>query len=307
MKEIQFKDFIDYNKRIGKMIIAGDEGTGKTLLLTRIGVGKIQHKLMDMAKSVDAVEEYNKFGLGLECNYEHLCFANFRINCFYTEMSGLESYKLNPFRLGLYSENYYTDLYPPYSLFCITESRNYFSAYMYEKYQDWFVNFIRTSRQGDYDFVLDTQRFADIFVSFREITNRFIYCEKEVTHKYDKEGNCIGHILHIVEWKNHRDVEVFNNSSKKQNCEEYDLVLDFCLFNNYDSKFCRFLHLYGRMGQQFSIEHFPELKSYEDIIQFAEDFGLVAPEGFYKSNKKETKNKEPPSVPEVEEEEDYGF
>ena len=307
MKEVHFKDWLNYSKSIGKMIIAGDEGTGKTLLLTRIGIGKIQYKLMDIARSYEAVDEYNQFGLGLEKNYNHLCFANFRVNCLYTEMSGLESYKVNPYRLGLYDEDYETDFYPPYALFCITEARNYFNAYLYEKYQDWFVNFIRTCRQGSYDIVLDTQRFADIFVGFREITNRFIYCHEKVTHLYDKDGNCIGHKLHIIEWKSHRDVEVFNNITKKQNCEEYDLILDFCLFENYDSKFCRFLHLYGRMGQQFKIEHFPELKSYEDILNFAEDFGLIAPEGFYKSKNKQEKQTKEQDIPEVPELEEYEF
>lgn len=41
--KIKFKDFIDYNKRVGKMIVSGLEGAGKTLLLARIGVGKMLH------------------------------------------------------------------------------------------------------------------------------------------------------------------------------------------------------------------------------------------------------------------------
>lgn len=283
--ELSFDKFIDFDNRIGKMIIAGDEGTGKTLLLAAIAIGKMLHGLQDTWKSFDVVDKYNELGYNFSKNYEHLCFGNFDVNCLGTNIVDRKIYRCNPYKLGLYDPNFETDFFPPYSLFCITEAYNVFNAYLYDKFRDSFKGFIKTCRHGKYDFVLDTQCFGDICTLFRRITNRFIYLDREVEHIKDFEGNIVGHKLHVIEFRHNRDVENFERTSKLQNAKEYDLIIKKCIFENYDTEFCKYLHLQGRELQDFLVEHFPDIKSSEDICNLLEEFGLLPPEGFFVSNR----------------------
>ena len=48
----------------------------------------------------------------------------------------------------------------------------------------------------------------------------------------------------------------------------------------------------GRQDQDFRIEHFPEIKTIEDINNFASEFGYQMPDGFLKTPKKQ----KPPSI-----------
>ncbi|MBQ8207038.1 MAG: hypothetical protein IJZ77_06200 [Bacilli bacterium] len=281
-----FKDFINFNKRIGKMIISGDEGFGKTLLLVRIAIEKMMNGILDCPKSWEIVDKYNEYGFSFSKNYDHLLFSNFPINCQGTEIPNRENYVVNPFKLGYYDENYETDIFPPYTLMCITEGKIYFDAYEWEKFPMRFVSYIKTMRQAYLDLVVDTQYFGDICTPLRRITNRFIYLTKECEPIKDSKGNVVGHKLFVIEWKNNRDVELFEKTSKKVNCEEYELIIDMCVFDNYDSHFCKFLHLVGRALQDFRIEHFPKIRTIEDIENFCKEFGYTPPENFYKSNKK---------------------
>ena len=298
----KFNEFINYNKRIGKIIISGDEGFGKTLLLVRIAIGKMLNGLFDCQKSWDIVDDYNKYGFHFSKNYSHLLFSNFPINTVNTEIPNRKNYVVNPFRIGYYDENYPTDLLPPFALMCITEGKLYFDSYEWDKFPMRYVGYIKTMRQAYLDLVVDTQYFGDICTPLRRITNRFIYLKKECEEIKDLEGNVIGHKLFVIEWKNNRDVDLFERTSKKVNCEEYELIIDMCVYDNYDSHFCKFLHLMGREDQDFRIEHFPEIKSVEDINNFALEFGYQMPDGFLKTNKKEKvieKNFEPPPMPNI--------
>ena len=287
MKTVSFNDFIDYDKRIGKILISGDEGSGKTLLLTRIAIGKMLHGLEDCFNSYEAVDEYNSLGYRFSKNYDHLCFANFDINCKGTEIPHRKVYVVNPYRLGFYDPNYYTDFFPPFALFCITEGKNYFDAYEWDKFPSRYVSWIKTMRQARYDMAIDSQTFGDICTAYKKITNRFIYLEKECEEICDSKNNVIGHKLFVIEWHHLRDIEYFERTTKKQNCDEYELIIsDMCVYNNYDSYYCRLLHLHGREDQDFRIEHFPEIKSLGDIEYFADEFGFTVPDGFYKTKKK---------------------
>ena len=291
MKELKFEDFINYDKRIGKMLIAGDEGTGKTLLLCKIGKGKMLHGFWDCCKSYDEVNEYNRLGYNFSKNYEHLCFANFDINCKGTEIPGRRVYSFNPYRLGFYDPNYITDFFPPFSLFCMTEGKNFLDSYEWNKFPNRYVSWLKTMRQARYDMVVDSQAFGDICTAYKKITNRFIYLHKECEEIKDGKGNVVGHKLFVFEFKHLRDVEYFERTTKKQNCDEYILIInDDFLYRNYDSRYCKYLHLKGRENQDFRIKHFPEIKTLDDVDNFAEEFGYTVPEGFYKSKNKDKKS-----------------
>lgn len=307
MEQVKFKDFINFDKRIGKIIVSGIEGSGKTLLLTAIAVGKMLHGLQDCWKSYDAVDEYNALGFNFSKNYEHLLFSNFDINCAGTNIPDRKAYRCNPFRLGLFDEDFDTDFFPPYALFCITEAYNVLNSYLYDKFRDSFKAFFKTSRQAKYDWVIDTQYFGDICTLFRRITNRFIWLEKECEEIKDKEGIVIGHKLFVLEFLNNRDAEHFEATSDPKNAKQYELILPRCYYKNYDTEYCRFLHLQGREMQDFFVEHFDKIESKEQIVDLLEQFGAVAPEGFFKTSKVEKKQTFFTPQQDMPPVEDYGF
>ncbi len=302
MKTIHFKDFIDYSKRIGKMIIAGNEGTGKTLLLTCIAVYKMLNFRSYIYKSYDEIDKLNLLGYNFSKNFDHLCFCNYDVNCYGTEMPTERNYKFNPFKCGLNNENYETIPFPPYSLLCMTESKNYLNSYMYNLFQISFIMWLRTLRQAKIDMVVDCQCFSDIVTMFRNITNRFIYLHKECEEVLNLKGERVGHKLFVYEFNHHADAELFESKHEKRNCKEYELIIDLDLYNCYDNEFCKYLHLKGRELQDYVIEHFPEIKSIDDVERFADEIGAVAPDGFFKNSKSSISSK---TVDESDEDDGY--
>lgn len=299
-KIVKFKDFINYDKRIGKMIIAGVEGTGKTLLLTRIAIGKILHGLEDCWKSYDEVDFYNSLGMDLSKNYEHLCFTNYRVNCEGTEQPFDESYLVNPYKLGLFDENFDTDFFPPYSLFCITEGYNFLNAYLYDLFRESVKAWLKTCRQAKYDMVVDCHAFEDICTIFRRLTNRFIYLEDFVEDVYDGHGVIVGHKLHVIEFNRKRDADKFESSSKVVNGKKYTLLIDKCMHENFDTDYCKYLHLVGRKMQDFFIQHFKDIVDVDQIKEMLESFGTISPEGYFKTKRSETKKNAGEKVSKVE-------
>lgn len=289
--QVQFKDFINYKDRIGKIVIAGDEGTGKTLLLTRIAIGKMLHWQDYIYKAYDEIDNRNSLGYHFSKDFEHLCFANYDIVCAGTEIPSTRVYMFNPFEFGLYNDDYDTIPLPPYSLVCITEGKNYLDSYMYTYYRMCYILGYRTARQADIDFVVDCQCFSDVVTMFRRITNRFIYLYKKCEVIYNLKGEIVGHKLFVYEFENNQDAELYESSLEKRNCKEYELIIDMNIFPCYDTKFCKYLHLKGRELQDYHIEHFPEIKSIDDVEYFADQIGGVPPDNFYKNSKK-TKNAE---------------
>ena len=290
MEEIKFKNWINFDKRLGKMIISGLEGFGKDLLTTAVGVGKMLHGFEDCIKSYAEVDEYNNMGFNFSKNYNHTCFANYPINCRGTEIPQRKVYVFDPYRCGFYDPDYWTDLFPPYSLFCGTEAKSFLDAYEWDKYPARYIGWIKTLRHIRYDMLVNSQVFNDICVAFKRITNRFILLTRETEEIKNLKGEVVGHKLFVKEWTRFKDVELYEKTTKEQNCKEYVLILDKCYYENYDHRICRLLHLKGRENQDFRIEHFPEIESVEDVEAYAEVLGFDRPEGFLKVSKKSIKN-----------------
>lgn len=310
MQSIEFKDFVNYENRLGKIIIAGVEGSGKTTLLTALSVGKMLHGQKDCWKSYEIVDDYNLLGFNFSKNYEHLAFSNIDMNCSGTTIPERLVYKCNPYKLGLFNMEYMTDFFPPYSAFFLTEAYNFLSSYLYNKFRPEFKGFLKTCRQAKYDMVVDTHSFLDICTIFRRLTNRFIYLFDKIEDVKNSEGLIIGHKLYIWEWNNNRDVELWERTSKRENCKEYVLYLNKCYHKNFDTEFCRFLHLEGRENQDFEISKFPEIISIGDIQNIGENFGIIATPGFFNEKIKQpkvTENKEENELFSEKIEDDFEF
>lgn len=291
-----FKDFIDLNKRIGKIFITSlIEGTGKTLLSCAIQVNKMLRGRSDYWKSSEAVKEYNSLGYNFSMEYDHLCASNYNCNCSGTSQPSLTTYRVNPFRLGLWCEDYDTDFYAPCTCFFITEAQRPFNAYMWQYVRPEIRAFWETSRQAKYDLVIDTNKPNQVVSDIRNLCNRIIHLWKECEEIKDLKGEVVGHRLFVREFSSYDDFDKSRKSLKDVKFEEYELVLDRCYYKNYDSYMCRILHLKGRAEQDFLFEKFPEIKSIEDVENFGDMFGLYVPKGYYKKNTDYAKEEKIPS------------
>lgn len=280
--EKKFKDFMDLSKRQGKVLICGDEGTGKTLLTTYISIQKMLRGVEDCWKSFDLVDKYNELGYKFSKNYEHLLFSNFDINCSGTRVPSFKTHVVDPFRIGLYCDDYETIMLPPLSFICITEAQRVFNAYMWQYIRPEIRAYWETSRQAEIELIMDTNQPNLIYSGMRSLCNRVIYLHDFVKEITDKNGFCIGHKLFIKEFKKYSFFERYLQTNKDEFVnDEYTLIIPKCVYENYDSYQCRMLHLKGRREQDFYIEHFPKIESIDDVETFAENFGLYAKEGYY--------------------------
>ena len=292
----KFNDVFDLNKRIGKMLICGVEGSGKTLLSTYIGIQKMLRGQEDCWKSFKEIDNINKLGYTFSKNFEHLLFSNYDMNCKGTYVPNRKTNLLDPFKVGLVCKNYETVPLPPYSFLIITEAQRVFNAYMWQYLRAEVRAFWETSRQANIEIILDTNQPELIYKGMRELLNRIIYLYKDTEEVIDKEGNVKGHRLYIKEFKKYKYLEKYlENSNENLVMYTYILELVGCLYSNYDSYQCKMLHLNGRTDDDYNIAKFPDIKTIEDVEMFAENFGLYPPEGYYvkpSTNVKQSNNKE---------------
>lgn len=283
--EKTFEEFLKIDERIGKMLICGLEGYGKTLLLSYIAVEKMLIGQQECWKSFEIIDKYNALGYDFSKDFEHLVFSAYiTINCAGTNIPTRMSYDLDPFRIGLFDENFDTDIYPPFSTLFIPEAQTVFNSYKQNSMRPEFFRFFETSRQARLSLVMDCQRPILIAKNVRDLVNRFVILTKPVEHIRNDKGIVIGHRLFVLEFKSNISLENWIKTGKKNDGEEYELLLKRCMFENYDSYFFEYLHLKGREMQDFRIEQSSQINSIDDVENLA---SMTAPDGFYKTNKKQ--------------------
>lgn len=281
MKEKHFKDFMNLSKRQGKVLICGEEGSGKTLLSTYIAVEKMLMGVQDCWKSYEKVDKYNSLGYNFSKNYEHLVFSNFDINCSYTHIPSFKSYVVDPYKIGFHCEDYETVPLPPYSFLVLTEAQTIFNAYLWNYFRPEVRRYWETSRQTEVEIIIDTNSPNLIYKGMRDLLNRIIYLYQDVEEIKNLDGIVVGHKLFIKEFKKYSQLErYFDTNNEKLVKEDYILILNRCVYPNYNTKQCEYLALKGREMQDYLIEHFPEIKTAEDVEAFVSNFGLYMPEGY---------------------------
>ena len=273
---------MDLSKRQGKVLICGEEGAGKTLLTTYIAIQKMLRGMEDCWKSYEKVDKYNSLGFKFSKNYEHLCFSNFDINCSGTRIPSFKSYVVDPFRLGLYCEDYETVMLPPGAFILLTEAQRVLNAYKWQYIRPEIRGYWETSRQYGIEIICDTNQPNLIYSGMRSLFNRVIYLYDFVEEIKDKDGIVVGHKLYVKDFKRYSFFERYLQSGKEELVNaSYCLILNKCVYPNFNSYQCEMLHLKGREEEDFNITHFPEIKSIADIEMFAENFGLYAKDGYY--------------------------
>lgn len=265
------------------ILIFGKRGSGKTLLSVKFLIEKMLNGLMDTFQLRQKIEVLNGMGYHFSNNYKHLAFANFDVNSQGTKIPNLKINAFNPFRFGFKcKDGYKTYLLPPGSLLAITEAQRVFNSHMAGYFRSEISGAIETSRHWGVDFILDTQRPRLILPSVRELCDMFIQC-LEVKELKDNRGFCVGHKWKVRTWENWQDVQSFLDNGKLENFKDEIITCDKCLFQNYDSYFCKYLFLKGRREEDFYKAEFPEIRSIADVEKFEDSFGLNVPDGYWKS------------------------
>lgn len=299
----RFDEFIDVKKPFGKIFICGLEGYGKTLLLSAIAVKCMLNGLNDCFKSHEIVDRYNTYGYNFSKNYEHLVFCAFiGINCSGTHIPDRISYDFDPFHFALYCEDYETDIYPPYSHLFVPEAQRVWPSYKAEQIRAEVLGKMETGRQAKFDLVFDAQRLMMVAKPIRDLCNRIIFLEEKVEEIKDVKGVCIGHRLHIVEFKSNREAENFVNNPNSKFGEHYTLRIDKCMYDNFMSSYFEYMSLIGREEQDFRIVEHKEIETIEDIENMT---SILMPEGFLVSKNRKAK-KEEIEIP-VDDELDFEF
>ena len=236
----------------------GLRGHGKTLHLVYDAIyNSMNCNILDLYDSKDQVKNLNSLGYNFSSNYEHLCFSNLDINSGGSPVPGLRSYKVNPFKIGMPDCKFDTDIFPPGSVFYVTEAGTYWPSSMDNYIDPGVVKFFQTSRHYGVDFVIDCQRPMDIAKKIRDLCDEYIECV-DVVHVVDSDGVVCGHKWTLRRIVGSRVLEEYLRTNNKALCEEYTEYCPVCLFDNYDSYFCRMLHLVGRQNQDFKLVHFGE-------------------------------------------------
>lgn len=262
------------------ILIFGKRGSGKTLLLVDFAINKMLNGLWDCFDSHSQVNQYNSMGFNFSKKYNHLAFANIDINCSGTYIPFRRINSFNPFRFGFKSNDYKTFILPPNSLLCITEAQRVFNSNMAMFFRAEFLSAIETSRHYDIDFILDCQRPKLILPSVRELVDTFI-CVKGVKHIKDLKGNVICHEWSLIEFEDWSNVERYLSTGDLSGRKQKTYRNNRCLFSNYDTTFCKWLHLQGRKEEDFYLHKFPYISSLEEVEKFNDNYGLSVPNGFY--------------------------
>ncbi len=290
MEEINFDEFIDVTKPLGKILICGLEGFGKTLLLSTIAVKTMLNGLFDCYKSWDTVDRYNRMGFNFTKDYEHLCFVAFIcINCLGTEIPLRKSYDFDPFHFGLFCEDFDTDIYPPYAHLFVPESQRVWPSYKAEQIRPEVYGNMETGRQAKFDLVMDAQRLMMVAKPIRDLCGRIIILEKKVEEIKDIHGTVIGHRLYVIEFNSNKEAERFVNDSKVGTGKRYILKINKCMYENFLSEYFEYMHLIGRENQDFRIVPHKEIESIEDINSMT---STLAPDNYYISKNKKSVKKE---------------
>ena len=234
----------------------------------------------DCFKSYDIVDYYNSIGYNFSKNYEHLAFANFDVNCINTILPDRKINTIDPYHLGLHCDKYNTIMVPPCSLVGVTEAQRYYNSHMASYFRPEILAFYETSRQWDVDFVFDCQRPRLIVPSIRELIDEFYCClgVKDVINRY---GFCVGHVWKMLKFYDWGAVESYLTSGKTDNAEVVIDRCNTCLHENYDTAFCRWLHLQGRKEQDFYVEKYSTITCVEDVEKLSDKYGLRVPLDFF--------------------------
>lgn len=268
-------------------IIAGNPGTGKTLLMSYFQAKKmLEDDYSDYVESTYEIEELKAGGFSfLETPPQpHLCYSDYRF-----EVSDyLKSYAVDGFKFML--PNPYvkdTVFAPPYSSFFFDEAQRYWDSRMSRYLREEVYRLFQIHRKYHWNIYMTCQRLGNIDLNIRGIADLFIVCEScEI--KEDKYG-----FVKQITWKTRQfnSPEVAENymlaKEKNENSKlgkEVIITTKLPVTEYYDSYDCKPLiyntnyyknyDYYSDTGYEMTLSSFVE---YNNTHYF------IAPQGYWKN------------------------
>ena len=250
------------------ILLWGNRGHGKTLLLCYLMQSAMFQSLSFIYDVYEEIDELNKCGFNFSKKFEHNVFSNFDCNTIGTGIPDLRTYRFNPYYFG-FNGKFKTIPFPPRSIFGFTELQNYYPSRMNDYIRPEVERKWQTSRHDGITIIGDVQRPYDLAKKIRDLFDYYIECYDY--HEILTDGYCTGHIWNLRIIEGTRILDEYLRTNNKELCKEVKFVVKRCLYNNYDSFFCKDLHYKGFENQDFVIEHFG----------YGNDDVLTTPDGYF--------------------------
>lgn len=261
-------------------IIFAPPRTGKTAFMTYLAnefaFDRLRFKLMR-----DEIFQKNKNGFNLNIPNSIVC-SNYDMEFIKFGYSHRKNIRINPFRLGFKNSFVDTHFIAPYSVICITEAQKYLNSRMSRYFPDWQSRWYEQHGHNFYDIFLDVQRPMLIDVNIRELS-QFI----EIV-KLDKV--CVNKKIVKMIWTIRKiscsaEFDIYMSSGRKDaSCYvEEKVVVDYSVFNIYDSRSCKPKFYDGHFEEQYLNDLSDKTtESLEGFIEYLIKNDDELPENFYK-------------------------
>ena len=258
-------------------LIFGKPGAGKTALMTRLALecmtGKIARK--DCKSSKAEIEAYNDGGFSLSTDFEHLVFADYKIQARHGKV---RSWDMDGFEYGLPDPKHTTAFLPPYSRLFFDEAQKYLNSRRSEL-ADSVSRAYEFHRHMHYNITLVMLRPKLIDLNVRELSEHVIEVV-ELEHEYDHD--CIvGSVWYCREYDN---VAVALKSIDGQSVEYEKTRYEFDgnIYKHYSS-FAQAPAFYnGRYASDFTLMDAADYgRSVEDVARFNREHSYALPKGYY--------------------------
>lgn len=270
-------------------IITGKPGSGKTLFAVYLMyLDTILNGYDHYLKSCKEIEELNKNGYNF--NYpkqKHVTYFNGQARFSPNGHLPKTTYMLDPWELGLPSQDRDVQLVFPFSKIYIDEAQRYYNSRLSYLFPDFVSRFFELHRHYGLDITLIAQRGGLIDLNIRELAEKLYYIEDLKLVK-DSLGNMVSATWIIREFGSNADLEKYVNGNKELG-EERIYTCSENLFKFYNTRFYKFLFLNRVENREFLDKSLNPFKYNPEICnKLSQLYSATAPENFYKKeNKKE--------------------
>lgn len=268
-------------------IITGKPGAGKTLFAVfKMLEDTIKDGYDNYITSCKEIEELNKNGY--KFNYpkqKHVTYFNGQARFSPQGYSVKSPYILNPWELGLPSQDRDVQLVFPFSKIYIDEAQRYYNSRLSYLFPDFVSRFFELHRHYGLDITLIAQRGGLIDLNIRELAEKLYYIEDLKLIK-DSLGNMISATWIIREFTSNAELEKYVDGHKELG-EERIYTCNENLFEFYNTRFYKFLFLNRVENRKFLDRLLNPFKHSPDICNMlSQVYSATAPEDFYKKEVK---------------------
>lgn len=257
-------------------VIGGVVGAGKTSLGAAFGIDNMHGQTAREAvrNSRAMISTMNANGYNLTLPQKHLTFADFGLDYRSPDCGRRQSYDVDGFKLGFWTDKYLPQYLPPYSCIILDEAVKYFNSRRSQQFADNISRFWEQLRKFHLTAILIVQRVGLIDRNIRELARIIIV--DNLRFKYNKYGEIAECIWYFHEWETYAQYEAGERGKR------VTYIFKGNVFKYYNSYEGHLLYMQGLDKADFEYHvHEDYLMSPEDVVRYAERHKQLAPDGFY--------------------------